>query len=351
MELHTLLGQHPGSPSIESLLKDATIAAAGAKTPGVLGSIAPTIKVYKDAVYYSYLPLGISFNYEPSIPLVPSAYTATSATAPDPGLLKLVAIHLYRHPADKFETFPLSIRIRKQESGGATTTMTVLNLDMDMKAYEVVQMFGEPEEKQGGGRQGNCWIGYQKSAGLSVDFVGSSWEDREMAMSCLTLTSPGSSLSLFGLYALFLRTTNNLSPSKDHVMLNGEGEPMDITLNGPSSDKSVSESPIVRLEKKIQRLIDTNRIMVFSKSYCPFSAAAKELLKSYTNDFKVMEVDHEDESDNIKKVLTKIAHGHSTFPSIFFVGESIGGKDKLQALEDKGELKSRLESLGVAMVQ
>ncbi|KAG0265661.1 hypothetical protein BG011_004260 [Mortierella polycephala] len=91
--------------------------------------------------------------------------------------------------------------------------------------------------------------------------------------------------------------------------------------------------------------------MVFSKSYCPFSKAAKELLKSYTNDFKVMEVDYEDENDNIKKVLTKIAHGHSTFPSIFFVGESIGGKDKLQGLEDRGELKSRLESLGVAMVQ
>ncbi|KAG0265662.1 hypothetical protein BG011_004261 [Mortierella polycephala] len=202
MALYALLGQHPGSPSIESLLKDASIAAAGAKAPGPLDSIAPTIKVYKDAVYYSYLPLGISFNYEPSVPLVPSAYTAMNTAAPDPGLLKLVAVHLYRHPADKFETFPLPIRIRKQGSGVATTAitatatatataMTVIDLDMNKKAHEVVQIFGEPEEKQGGGRQGNCWIGYQKSAGLSIDFVGSSWEDREMIMSCLTLTSPG----------------------------------------------------------------------------------------------------------------------------------------------------------------
>ncbi|KAF9580512.1 hypothetical protein BGW38_002820 [Lunasporangiospora selenospora] len=98
-------------------------------------------------------------------------------------------------------------------------------------------------------------------------------------------------------------------------------------------------------------MIDTNRIMVFSKTYCPYSAGAKKLLKSYTNDFKVLEVDLEEDGDNIKKVLTRITNGHSTYPSIFFNGESIGGKDKLQAMEDRAELKSRLESLGVSMVQ
>ncbi|KAI8605010.1 thioredoxin-like protein [Dissophora ornata] len=108
--------------------------------------------------------------------------------------------------------------------------------------------------------------------------------------------------------------------------------------------------PIVALEKRIQHLIDTNNVMVFSKTYCPYSAAAKKLLRSYTNDIEVLEVDLEDQSADIKKVLTKISHGHSTFPSIFFNGESIGGRDNLQALDNNGELKPRLESLGVSML-
>ncbi|CAO3566195.1 unnamed protein product [Mortierella alpina] len=160
--------------------------------------------------------------------------------------------------------------------------------------------------------------------------------------------------ALLGLYVLFLSTTDRLSPTGDRVQLNGDGEPMDLTQDGSSSNFKggvVSEPAIVVLEKRIRQLIDSNRVMVFSKTYCPYSAAAKNLLRSYTNDFKVLEVDLEDQDADIKRLLTKITHGHSTFPSIFFQGESIGGKDNLQALEDRNELKSRLESLGVAMLQ
>ncbi|KAF9437161.1 hypothetical protein BGZ76_001771 [Entomortierella beljakovae] len=157
--------------------------------------------------------------------------------------------------------------------------------------------------------------------------------------------------SLFGLYYLFLTTTKNLAPGSGRMALNGEGEPMDITQDIPKQeDQSSMESSIATLEKRIQRLIDEYPVMVFSKTYCPYSAAAKKLLQSYTKDIHVLEVDLEDQSANIKTVLTKIAHGHSTFPSIFFRGEPIGGKDNLVELEETGELKKRLESLGVSML-
>ncbi|KAF9574232.1 hypothetical protein EC968_007156 [Mortierella alpina] len=298
MELHSLLGQHPGTPAIDELLAKAVMEihkGHGASVPP------PTIKVYSDAAYYSYLPIGISLNYRPIKPLVPTPLGAkNNVPVPDSSLLTLEAIHLYRSPADKFETFPLQFRLFKD--GDSKSSGTAYDLDMNMKAHEIVQLLGEPEEKQGGGRAGNCWIGYQKSLGLAIDFVGSNWEDRDMVISCATLSV-------------------------------------------------VSEPAIVVLEKRIRHLIESNRVMVFSKTYCPYSAAAKKLLKSYTDDFKVLEVDLEDQDADIKKLLTKITHGHSTFPSIFFQGESIGGKDNLQALEDRNELKSRLESLGVAMVQ
>ncbi|KAF9358617.1 hypothetical protein BGX26_001309 [Mortierella sp. AD094] len=331
MELHSLLGVQPRSIIIESaLLEIARNSGDSAVVP------VPTVKVYKDAVYYSYHSLGISLNYEPSIPLVPSAYTAkgkdAAAPEPDPSLLKLVAIHLYRSPVDKFQTFPLSFLVHGDTVG--------IEMGLEKKAFEVVQLLGEPEQRVGGGRQGSCWIGYQKSIGLAVDFVGSNWDDRDMS-------------SLLGLYYLFITTTKNLSPGNAHerMDLNGEGEPMDLTQDSSQhGDKASQKSPIVTLEKRIQGLIDTHPIMVFSKTYCPYSMAAKKLLRSYTSDIHVLEVDLEQDDADIKKVLTKIAHGHSTFPSIFFKGESIGGRDNLQALDDAGKLQPQLELLGVSML-
>ncbi|KAG0376936.1 hypothetical protein BGX24_006978 [Mortierella sp. AD032] len=131
-----------------------------------------------------------------------------------------------------------------------------------------------------------------------------------------------------------------------HSVLDGEGEPMMV-----EADQDVTETPLVALEHRIQGLIDKNRVMVFSKTYCPYSAAAKKLLKKYTNDFGLLEVDLEAKGADIKVILTKISHGHSTFPSIFFAGESIGGRDKLQAMEEKGDLRQRLDALGVKMLQ
>ncbi|KAI1319161.1 hypothetical protein EDD11_004804 [Mortierella claussenii] len=161
-------------------------------------------------------------------------------------------------------------------------------------------------------------------------------------------------LSLCGLYYLFLSTTHHLGSSgrefgQGRVDMNGEGEPMDLTQDIPQAGGKASQ--VSPLEKRIQGLIDTNRVMVFSKSYCPYSAAAKKLLRSYTLDIQVLEVDFEVESANIKVVLTKLAHGHSTFPSIFFDGESIGGRDNLQMLEDEGHLKPRLQRLGLSLVR
>ncbi|GJJ71572.1 glutaredoxin 3 [Entomortierella parvispora] len=145
-------------------------------------------------------------------------------------------------------------------------------------------------------------------------------------------------------YVLLVRIS---SPSLD---LDAEDRLMDES-SSPLSGGANKEDPYTALEKRIQNLIDTNHVMVFSKSYCPYSAAAKRLLGSYTSDFKVLEVDLESKAGEIKTILTKITKGHSTFPSIFFDGESIGGQDNLLALDTKHDLKPRLESLGVAMVQ
>lgn len=42
--------------------------------------------------------------------------------------------------------------------------------------------------------------------------------------------------------------------------------------------------------KKVNDLASSNKVMVFSKTYCPYCKMAKEALSKYTNDFEVMEV-------------------------------------------------------------
>ncbi|KAG0329018.1 hypothetical protein BGZ99_003648 [Dissophora globulifera] len=184
MNLHSLLGEQPGSKAVETLLAEAS---RKVTQDSVVPS--PTVKVYKDAVYHSYSQLGISFNYEPSNPLAPAAYLAPGTAPPDPSLLSLVAIHLYNSPTDKFATFPLAfiINIPRDATDGKGAAAEI---DMSKRAHEVVQLLGEPEEKVGGGRQGNCWIGYNKSIGLAVDFAGSSWDDGDMTIASLTLSLP-----------------------------------------------------------------------------------------------------------------------------------------------------------------
>lgn len=90
-------------------------------------------------------------------------------------------------------------------------------------------------------------------------------------------------------------------------------------------------------------------VIVFSKTTCPYSKRAKELLKSYdiSPQPKIIEVDLRDDSDLIKSVLTRLTH-HSTFPNVFISGKSIGGSDDLQHLHASGELVTTLDSAGVS---
>lgn len=194
MELHSLLGQQPGSSAIEAVVREAAKKASKSS----MNCLSPTIKVFKDAVYYSYFALGISFNFEPSEPLDPSAYSTGKdgggTVLPDSSVLSLAAIHVYKNPTDQFETFPLafSVLCSSRTIVKEKEEMVTMRIEMDVnkRAHEVVSLLGEPESKVGGGRQGNCWIGYLKSTGLSVDFAGSNWEDRKMPVATMTLTYP-----------------------------------------------------------------------------------------------------------------------------------------------------------------
>jgi glutaredoxin len=61
------------------------------------------------------------------------------------------------------------------------------------------------------------------------------------------------------------------------------------------------------------------------------------LISKYCNQIHVIEVDLEQDGNGIKQALYELT-GQSTFPNLFRHGTSLGGYDRLLALEREGRL-------------
>ncbi|KAF2680355.1 glutaredoxin [Lentithecium fluviatile CBS 122367] len=94
---------------------------------------------------------------------------------------------------------------------------------------------------------------------------------------------------------------------------------------------------------KVQSIIDENPVAVFSKSYCPYCRAAKQLLSESGAKFYTIELDQVDDGSAIQSTLADIT-GQSTVPNIFIGQKHIGGNSELQA--KKRDLGSLLKDAG-----
>ncbi|KZS98174.1 thioredoxin-like protein [Sistotremastrum niveocremeum HHB9708] len=92
-------------------------------------------------------------------------------------------------------------------------------------------------------------------------------------------------------------------------------------------------------KKRVTEMRRTKPMVVFSKSYCPYSKRAIKLLAGYELHPAphIIQVDERSDSAAMKALLGRTT-GRSTFPNIVWRGKSIGGSDELQAMHDRGEL-------------
>ncbi|ORX74628.1 thioredoxin-like protein, partial [Linderina pennispora] len=91
---------------------------------------------------------------------------------------------------------------------------------------------------------------------------------------------------------------------------------------------------------KVHQLIKRNRVMVFSKTTCPYSRKAKMLLGEYRDQHGLVLI-LESDITAVKAALLSVS-GRNTFPNIFVDGKSIGGSDELYDQHAKGELEELL---------
>ena len=94
---------------------------------------------------------------------------------------------------------------------------------------------------------------------------------------------------------------------------------------------------------RIDAEIADNKVLVFSKSYCPFANATKQLFQSKGVEFKAIELDQDAAGTDIQNAL-KTKTGQSTVPNVFINGQHIGGNSDVQALNNSGELMNKVNA-------
>ncbi|KAI0683003.1 thioredoxin-like protein [Cytidiella melzeri] len=123
------------------------------------------------------------------------------------------------------------------------------------------------------------------------------------------------------------------------VRLDGRKE-IDLRVYSPEGDDD--------WQRHVKVLRDQHPLVVFSKSYCPYSKRAKALLQLYelSPPPTVIELDLRSDGQIIQTVLRRIT-GRGTVPNILLHGASIGGSDTIEDLDQEGELRKILREAGL----
>ncbi|SCY28052.1 glutaredoxin 3 [Microvirga guangxiensis] len=80
-------------------------------------------------------------------------------------------------------------------------------------------------------------------------------------------------------------------------------------------------------------------ITIYTKGWCPYCSAAKELLNKKGAAFTEIDIEKKPEA---RAEMIQKANGRTSVPQIFIDGKHVGGCDDLYALDDRGELERLL---------
>ncbi|KXS93919.1 hypothetical protein AC578_9795 [Pseudocercospora eumusae] len=103
-----------------------------------------------------------------------------------------------------------------------------------------------------------------------------------------------------------------------------------------------------RVELELNNILKKGPIIVFSKSYCPFSKKAKHILLDLYNINPppyVVELDQHELGPGLQLSLARTT-GRRTVPNVLINGKSIGGGDDIEALHNDHKLIDKVTSMG-----
>lgn len=100
----------------------------------------------------------------------------------------------------------------------------------------------------------------------------------------------------------------------------------------------------------VKQVVAEHKLVIFSKSYCPYCRRAKSVFEAMKEKPFVVELDERDDGDDIQQALAKFI-GRRTVPQVFINGEHIGGSDDTVAAEQSGKLKKLLKASSASKEQ
>ncbi|KAI9790275.1 MAG: hypothetical protein M1816_005300 [Peltula sp. TS41687] len=102
-----------------------------------------------------------------------------------------------------------------------------------------------------------------------------------------------------------------------------------------------------RVEVELGAILKRSPIIIFSKTYCPYSKKAKAIFSKYSivpAPF-VVELDEHPLGRQLQDALHRTT-GRRTVPNVLISGKSIGGGDDVAELDASGELMGKVRSMG-----
>lgn len=91
----------------------------------------------------------------------------------------------------------------------------------------------------------------------------------------------------------------------------------------------------------IQQEVSSQCVVIFSKTYCSYCRASKQLFKNLGVDVKTIELDNRQDCDRLQDVLGAMT-GARSVPRVFVNGKCIGGNSELQSIAQSGQLQELL---------
>ncbi|KAK8049577.1 hypothetical protein PG994_011307 [Apiospora phragmitis] len=117
---------------------------------------------------------------------------------------------------------------------------------------------------------------------------------------------------------------------------------------GVEAQPADGSDPASKVEATLNEMLKKSPVVVFSKSYCPYSKRAKGvLLEKYTIDPApyIVELDEHPMGKELQAKLGEMT-GRSTVPNIMVNGKSIGGSDEINELDARKTLIDKIKSMG-----
>lgn len=104
---------------------------------------------------------------------------------------------------------------------------------------------------------------------------------------------------------------------------------------GSSSPEDMDQ--LEETKQMVEKLIDSDEIVIFSKTTCPYCKSAKGVFDTLQYKYTAVELDKRADGHAIQNILEQMT-GARTVPRIFVQGECLGGCSDIKELYNSGKL-------------